>query len=212
MINLTLPYRTWAHAVPVSVKLGGLLVLSAAVFPVRDLGVLAGILVVAVVLTISAGRLAVRRSVGFLKGLLVMAALILAYHVATDDSMGGAVIVCRLFALVLLANFVTMTTPLTEIMALVDVLLSPLARLGFNTRVVSVAIGLVIRFLPTLMQAAVRLRESWRIRSLKSPGWRLVAPLVLSVLDDADRVSDALRARGGVVRLENSGFQRLRRF
>ena len=42
------------------------------------------------------------------------------------------------------------------------------------------------------MQAALR------ARSHKKSGWRLVVPLTLSVLNDAEHVASALRARGGV--------------
>ena len=41
------------------------------------------------------------------------------------------------------------------------------------------------------------LRESWRARSPRRPGWRILLPATLAALDDADHVAEALRARGG---------------
>jgi biotin transport system permease protein len=37
-----------------------------------------------------------------------------------------------------------------------------------------------------------------RARSAGKSGWRIVVPLTLSVLNDAEHVANALRARGGV--------------
>ena len=40
-------------------------------------------------------------------------------------------------------------------------------------------------------------------RSTKRSFWRISVPLALSILDDADLVSEALRARGGIKKREN---------
>ena len=40
-------------------------------------------------------------------------------------------------------------------------------------------------------------------RSTKRSFWRIAVPLALSILDDADHVSEALRARGGIKKRES---------
>ena len=62
------------------------------------------------------------------------------------------------------------------------------------------AVGLVIRFTPVLIDRAERLAEAWRLRSTKRANWRLLAPLGLSVMDDAEQIAEAIRARGGIVK------------
>ena len=61
----------------------------------------------------------------------------------------------------------------------------------------ALAIALVVRFIPALTQRLSDISDAFRARSPKRPGWRILVPAVLSALDDADRVADALRARGG---------------
>ena len=83
-------------------------------------------------------------------------------------------------------------------MALVERLAAPLARVGVAPRVLALAMALVIRFTPVLMGKAEMLTQAWRGRATGRAGWRIVVPLVLVALDDADHVAEALRARGGI--------------
>jgi biotin transport system permease protein len=94
-----------------------------------------------------------------------------------------------------------MTTALSDMIAVIRWLATPLRRVGLNTRAMELAIALVIRILPTLIDNGQRLSDAWRARSPRRPGWRVVVPFTLLALDDADHLADALRARGGF--LEN---------
>ena len=42
-----------------------------------------------------------------------------------------------------------------------------------------------------------QIRQSWSARSPRPPRWRVMGPATLAALEDADRVAEALRARGG---------------
>ncbi|MHA1158217.1 MAG: CbiQ family ECF transporter T component, partial [Alphaproteobacteria bacterium] len=160
--------------------------------------VLAATAIMAVALTASLGRTAMALTLRLIKPLWPMVALLMLFHVLFGRIDHGVVISLRLVALILLANFVTLTTPLADMMRLIRRVLAPLRRFGVNVRAISVAMGLVIRFTPLLLLRAQSIRESWRARSAKPARWKLVPPIGLSVLDDAEHVSDALRARGGV--------------
>ena len=124
---------------------------------------------------------------------------LLAWHLLTGDAARGAVITLRMVTLIALANLVTMTTALSAMVELVRTMTAPLRRLGLPTHLLETAIPLVIRFTPVLIARAEGLAEAWRARSFRRPGWRLLLPLMLGALDDADHVSEALRARGGVL-------------
>jgi biotin transport system permease protein len=104
----------------------------------------------------------------------------------------------RLVTAVALANLVTLTTRLDAMMAVVERAARPLERFGLSPRVLAVAIALVIRFTPVLLLRAGQLMEAWRARSPRRPGWRVVVPVTLAALDDAEHVAEALRARGGL--------------
>jgi biotin transport system permease protein len=56
----------------------------------------------------------------------------------------------------------------------------------------------VIRFTPVLASKGAQLAQSWRARSAKRLSWRIVMPMTLLAIDDAEYVAEALKARGGV--------------
>ena len=85
-----------------------------------------------------------------------------------------------------------------DLIAVVDTLLRPLERLGLRPGLIGFAIALVLRFTPVLLDKGRALAEAWRARSPRRAGWRVVIPLTLVTLDDAEHVAEALKARGGV--------------
>ena len=66
------------------------------------------------------------------------------------------------------------------------------------TALMSLALALVIRFIPVMLTRTEAISLAFRARSPRRPGWRLLMPVSLAALDDAEHVADALRARGGV--------------
>ena len=125
-------------------------------------------------------------------------AIIALWHLITGEITQGAEIVLRLLSAVALANLVTMTTRLTQMIDVVRWLCTPLRWLGISTHPLEIAIALVIRFTPILVDKGALLGQSWRARSAKKPGWRIVMPFTVLAIDDAEHVADALKARGGL--------------
>lgn len=197
MISLTSPVRTRAHDWPAGVKLGALCLASTALFMVRDIAVHGAALVAVLALYAAPGPVFLRAGLRSLRVVLPFVVILLVWHAIAGDMAMGLLIVLRMVTLVALANLVTMTTALEDLVDLVHRLTSPLRRLGLPTHLLETAIPLVIRFTPVLVAHAETLAEAWRARSRRRPGWRLILPLTLQALDDADRVGEALRARGG---------------
>ena len=198
MLSLALPYRSWAHRLPAALKFA---VLAGTMIGLMRLGSLSGqgaaVLAVAA-LTASLGLRAVRQSLVTLRPLVWIVAVILIWDTVQGDFRLGLLFGLRVLAMVGLANFVTLTTPLPEIVALIERLAQPLARLGISPRVPAIAVALVIRFVPVLRARHATLNEAWKARSARKPRTKLLAPLTFSLLDDADHMADALRARGGL--------------
>ncbi|KAG1649042.1 Energy-coupling factor transporter transmembrane protein BioN [Nymphon striatum] len=96
-----------------------------------------------------------------------------------------------------MANLVTMTTRLSDMIEVVKWIASPLRRIGLNSRILELAIALVIRLTPVLVERGNQLTQAWKARSNRAPGWRIILPFTVLAIDDADRVAEALRARGG---------------
>jgi biotin transport system permease protein len=198
MLTLTSPHRTWAHGLPAGWKLGGLAGLTVVLFLPGPgwsmLAFAAG--------TLAAGAL-VAGALDFLgpwlrllRPLWPFALLILIWHLATGTPLAGALILLRMAAAVGAANLVTMTTPLSDMQAVFLWLARPLSPL-IAPGTVALAMALVVRFLPVMLERERILRDAWTARSPRRPGWRLVVPMTLAALDDAERVAEALRARGG---------------
>lgn len=144
------------------------------------------------------GRAFLAQGLRLLRPLWIFVAVVLLWHLATGALAQGIGIAAKLLAAVGLANLVTMTTRLDDMIAVVERLLRPLRPLGLDPRRLSLAIALVVRFTPVLAQKGAALDEAWRARSPKKPRWRIIAPFALLAIDDAEHVSEALRARGGV--------------
>lgn len=197
MISLTSPVKTHAHDWPAAVKLLALCLASVALFATRDLWmqVVAGIGVL--VLYALPGRVFLRHGLRRLWPLWPFVVIVILWHSFMGVPREGVMIALRMLSAVGLANLVTMTTKLADMMAVVQWLLRPITRFGVNLRAIELAAALVIRFTPVLAQKGGALVQAWRARSRRRAGWRVIVPFMVLALDDADRVADALRARGG---------------
>ena len=201
MISLSSPVRTRAHSWPAGAKLAALAVATFVLFLIHDLWIMAAAFAFSLGLYALPGGRFFRAGMERLKVLWPFIAILGVWHVITATYVEGGEILLRLLTTVGLANLVTMTTALSDMIAVIRWLATPLRRVGLNTRAMELAIALVIRILPTLIDNGQRLSDAWRARSPRRPGWRVVVPFTLLALDDADHLADALRARGGF--LEN---------
>lgn len=200
MISLTSLVETRADGWPAGIKLAALCVSTVLLFLSDDLWVQGGAFI-----AVMAGYLALggmdflRAGLRSLKILTMFLVIIAVWHAVTGTWVDGAVVALRLLAAVSLANLVTMTTRLTDMTDVVAKLTKPLAIIGLNPRLLELAIALVIRFTPVLIEKGTALNMAWRARSHRRPGWRVILPFVVLAIDESDHVAEALRARGGVI-------------
>lgn len=197
MISLTSPVKTRAHGWPAGGKLLALCLASAVLFAARELWVQVFAALGVLFLYALPGRVFLLYGMRRLWPLWPFVAVLIAWHVVTGVPREGAMIALRMLSAVGLANLVTMTTALGDMMVVVNWLLRPFARFGVNLRAIELAAAMVIRFTPVLAQKGGALALAWRARSHRRAGWRVVVPFMVLALDDADRVAEALRARGG---------------
>ena len=198
VLTLTSPYRTVLHRVPAGAKLAVLAGSALVLLPLRDPFWVAGVMAVVGLVYAGLGLRFARHGLALLRPLWIFALVIVLWQAWRGDLGAGFAIAGKMLAAVALANLVTLTTQLAQMMALVEHLAAPLARVGVAPRILALAMALVIRFTPVLMGKADMLAQAWRARATGRAGWRIVVPLVLVALDDADHVAEALRARGGI--------------
>ena len=200
MLSLTAPVETPFHGVPAGAKLAALSAATVGLFAVDSPAALGLALAGTGALYAVCGTQVVGAGMRALRPLGLFVAVVLLWHGWTGTLAQGVAVSLRMVTAVALANLVTMTTRLEDMTDVAAWLLRPLRLIGLSPRVLSFAIALVIRFTPVLLAHGQRLHEAWRARSPRRPKWHIVLPLTLLALDDAEHVSEALRARGGLDR------------
>jgi biotin transport system permease protein len=198
MLTLTSPVETWAHRVRPGVKLALLAVWTLGIFWLQSPLTMAMAFAAVLGLVATGGGTFLAASIASLRPLWPFFVLVGLWHLWIDDAPGGVVILLRLVAAVMAANFVTMTTRLSDMIAVIERLARPLARLGLSPKVLALSMALVIRFVPVMGERLDQITEAWCARARRKPRWRVLVPATLAALDDADHVAEALRARGGV--------------
>lgn len=198
MISLTSPVRTCAHGWPAGAKLAALCGATFILFSFEALWFQVLILAGTLLIYAAPGRQFFKTGLSRLRILWPFLVLILLWHILTADIENGAVIGLRMISAVALANLVTMTTKLSQMVEVVTWMTAPLRKIGLKTRSLELAIAMVIRFIPVLVEKGHMLALSWRARSAKRLGWRTIIPFAVLAIDDAEHVAEALRARGGL--------------
>lgn len=197
MLTLTSPVETWAHPLRAGLKLAALAAITTGLFALKTplpLG-LACLSVAGLYASCGAGFAI--NGLRLLRPLWPFVLIVGLWHLLRGTPVTGSVVVLRMLAAVALANFVTMTTRLSQMLEVFQTLARPLAPLGLPPRRLALAMALVIRFIPVMLDRLTQIGQAWQARSPRRPGWRVLVPATLAALDDADRVAEALRARGG---------------
>ena len=184
------------HRMPVRGKLIVLFAAAILLFLLSDLRLLVPALGLSVMLYLSTGIglvEAVRRTRFVLFTVLFVAAA----NTVFQSPHEGVVVFCRLSTLVLLAAAVTATTGVSAFMDEITRLITPLERFGFvRAADVSLAVGLVIRFVPEIFARYGEISAAHKARGLPVRPLTTLVPLIILTLKDADAIAMAIDARG----------------
>ncbi|MEI3850142.1 MULTISPECIES: energy-coupling factor transporter transmembrane component T family protein [Ensifer] len=184
------------HRLPVRVKLIALVALSIVLFLSGSLALQAIAFVLAAGLYLSVG-LPLKEAIARV-GLVFLTIFFLAAVNLFLLPVGEvATLTLRLMALVLFAAAVTATTTISAFMDEITILLTPFERLGWlRAADVSLALGLVLRFVPDIFARYEAIREAHRARGLPIRPLTIIGPLIILTLKDADTIAAAIDARG----------------
>lgn len=198
MLALTSSIKTPYHAWPAATKLFAAAVgVSSIQFLEEPVATAAAAGIVGVAY-LTAGKLFFLEGLRLLRPIWMFVVVPVVWHTAEGNPHTGVAVAFRIVAAVSLANLVTMTTRLDDLLDVVLRLLAPLRRVGIDPAPIGFSVALVIRFTPVLLGKASALFEAWRARSHRRVGWRVIIPLGIAAFDDADRIAEAIRARGGI--------------
>jgi biotin transport system permease protein len=195
MISGYVSRQSWLHRVPAGVKLLAVAAISIAMLPVADWRILAAGIVLTVGIYASLGREVLRR-LGLLRPLVPILIAIAVLQAWFDSWPVAAVSVSRILLMVMVANLITLTTTMQDMMAVLSPLFMPLRFLKVNPRAPALAIALVIRFVPVLMLAWQEREEAWRARTGRRGSLRLIPSFITETIRMTDHIAESLDARG----------------
>lgn len=195
MISGHLARRTWLHGVPARLKLFALAAVTVVAFWTENAFVLfcGFALVLGAYIALGGEARARLRLFASMLPILIIITIVQYWSVGPE---AAAIIAFRLGMMILLADIVSMTTPMLEMMDAIQPLMRPFSVIGLDPARLTIAIALVLRFVPALLEEWRRRSEAWRARTGRRPSVRLLAPFIGSLVTMADRVAEALDARG----------------
>ncbi|MEB5965002.1 MULTISPECIES: CbiQ family ECF transporter T component [Comamonas] len=187
---------TWLHRWSAGLKLLLLAASGTALFLIASPWALAGCGAACLMLWISLGR-ATQVAGRLMRSVIVAALLVAGFHVLMGNPVLAAVSSLRLICASTLGIALTVSTRPSDLVEVLEWLLAPLARLGVPTERVAMQLALMLRFTEHFFVQWKKLDEAYRLRTGKSGGLRLIAPLTIHMLQATRRVADALWARLG---------------
>ncbi len=129
--------------------------------------------------------------------LLPFLVLIIGYQSFAAGWRTAVVVGGQLLVAVLLASLVTVTTRVSDMLALFERLARPLERVGVSARRIALVLALTIRCVPMVAAAWTASTDAYRARGLRRGGaWRVAVPVIVRLLRAADALGDAITARG----------------
>ena len=195
MISLYISGDSWMHRQPAAVKLLAVLVLSITVLAVQSLIWLLLLLVGVAGAYNSLGPKGRQRlfALRFLLPLILGLGFVQGFIVGWEAALRATL---KIFVMIMAADLVTATTPTQAILNCVERLITPLCRyIGRDPRKISLAVALMIRFIPVLVSQWQAQREAWFARSNRKPSLRLLTPFVAQALSRTDQIAESLQAR-----------------
>jgi len=94
------------------------------------------------------------------------------------------------------AALVSLTTRVTDLLDVIARILEPARAIGVDPERVALLLALTIRAVPVISATLQEARDARRARGLERSTRALVTPVVVRTIRHADRVGDALAARG----------------
>jgi biotin transport system permease protein len=195
MIGLYVPGTSVVHRAPPGLKLALLAAFVLVLGIWRTPAVVAAGLAVVVAVTALA-RLGARPVIAQVRPVLLVVAVVAAAQVWLADARTAAVVAGSLLLAVAGAGLVTLTTRTQDLLDAVVVVLRPLRRVGVDPDRVGLVLALTVRTVPVLAGLAAEVRDARRARGAERSVRAFAVPLVIRAVRHADRLGEALAARG----------------
>lgn len=189
------PGSSLLHRAPAGAKLAGLLVFSTLLVALRSPATIA-VATALVLVAYAAAGLAPSAAVGQVWPLRWVVVVLVPFQWWAGGWRTAVVVVGTLAVAVAAAGLVTLTTRVTQMLDALVRGLGPARRIGIDPERVALVLALAIRAVPVVAATLEESRQARRARGMERSARALVTPLVVRTIRHADRVGDALAARG----------------
>ena len=189
------PGSSVLHRAPAGPSFVVMLLFAAGTVALDDPWMLGGACVL-VALGYVVARIRLRRVLGLLRMLALLAGLILAIQWWLIGPHDAAVACLRIVAAIGAANLFTLVTRVEDLVSAIESALGPLRRFGVDPERVGVVVGLTVQAVGTLAGIAGQVREAARARGAERSLTAFALPFVVRTLRYADELGEALAARG----------------
>lgn len=186
--------HTWLHQLPAGWKLLGVMCLGIGLYATHQLMLLSMACALCVLIYASLGRVGWRAR-RLLFPLLIACVLVIGFHAYLQQIDLGIVSALRMLSISLMGVALTLTTTSSAILHALEWAMQPLQKLGVQTHRIALQLALMLRFIEHFFMVWQQLDDAHKIRTGKSGGLRLLAPLTLLMLQAAKRVADTLTLR-----------------
>lgn len=196
MKSLYVETDTILHRLSPRTKLVALAAISIALFFTRSYALLATAAAAGAFSYLLVG-LPVREGLRRLLPVFATIAAVAVFNFAFNSADEAIVTLLRLTALMLFAATVTATVTVAGFIDEITAFARPLERLGIlQAADIGLAAGLVIRFVPEILNRYAAISEAHAARGLKVHFLTVLTPLIILTLRDADNIAAAIDARG----------------
>lgn len=195
VLGTYVPGSSPLHRLPAGPKLVALAVLLAALAAVRTpAGVAAGAALVVVLAVVS--RVGLRAVLDQARPLRWVVLVLGALQVWVAGPVTALVVVGWIVVAALLAGLVLLTTPTQAVLDALVAGLRPLRRFGVDPDRAGLVLSLAVRSIPVVARLADEVAQARRARGVERSLRAFAVPLVLRTVRHADRMGEALAARG----------------
>ncbi|MEF0939528.1 energy-coupling factor transporter transmembrane component T family protein [Rhizobium sp. BR 362] len=196
MQTLHVDASTWMHRISPRLKLGTLAALGLLLFLTDKLTLLGLAVAIGAILYFSTG-LPVSEALKRLRPVILTIVVVALFSLIFNPVHVAVVTVLRLTALMLFAAVVTATTSIAAFIDEITALAAPLEKAGLlKAADIGLAVGLVVRFVPEILDRYRAIREAHEARGIKIRLTTALVPLIILTLRDADNIAAAIDARG----------------
>jgi biotin transport system permease protein len=195
IVGAYLPGTSPVHRAPAGPKLAALAVVVAVLTIWRDPRVLAGGGLL-LLLTLMLARIGLRPLWVQVRYTVLLALLVAAGQLWIAGPRAAVLVAGSLLVAVAAAALVTLTTRTSDLLDALVRGLSPLRRIGVDVDRVALLLALTVRAIPVIARLAQEVRDARRARGGERSVRALAVPLVIRTVRYADRLGDALIARG----------------